>query len=137
MRVFISQPMNGRKDQDIKIERAEIVDKFNKMDIEVVDSYIKKDAPKHIKHPEVYYLGRGIYDFLHSVDAVYFADGWEQNRGCRIEHQICMEYGIKCLYSDFFTNDIPMIRNNNITITTCSNNIDGVRAIDTTPKISW
>ena len=27
--------------------------------------------------------------------------GWRNARGCEIEHQVCMKYGIKILYSDF------------------------------------
>lgn len=42
---------------------------------------------------------------LAHADAVYFDNGWNNARGCRIENQICKEYGIKCLYSDFFETD--------------------------------
>lgn len=30
--------------------------------------------------------------------AIYFCKGWAQHRGCRIEHQIALEYGHKCFY---------------------------------------
>ena len=104
MKVMISQPMNGVPDKEIKKIRKEIEDKFKTMHIDVVDSFITRDAPNNTYHPNLYYLGRTIMSYLSSVDAVYFVDGWEKAKGCRIEHAICQEYEIKCLYSDFFTN---------------------------------
>ena len=105
MKVMISQPMAGKNVADIEAIRDELIEKFKEMHIEVVDSFDTKDAPAGIYNPPVYYLGKTIANWLHSVDAVYFVDGWREARGCRIEHQICKEYGIKCLYSDFFEQD--------------------------------
>ena len=108
MKVMISQPMAGKDDDDVKNIRNELIEKFKEMHIEVVDSFCTKDAPSDVYNPPVYYLGRTIANWMHSVDAVYFVDGWREARGCRIEHQICKEYGIKCLYSDFFEKDTLM-----------------------------
>lgn len=30
--------------------------------------------------------------------AVYFCKGWENARGCRIEHDIAVAYGLEALY---------------------------------------
>ena len=109
MRVMISQPMYGRKDEDVLEERKELIEKFKKMHIEVVNSFDTKAAPAGIYNLPVYYLGRTIMNWLHSVDAVFFTDGWQEARGCRIEHEICKEYDIKCLYSDFFITDVNSI----------------------------
>ena len=117
MRVMISQPMAGKHDADVKAIREELIEKFKELHIEVVDSFDTKDAPVGVYNPSVYYLGRTIMNWLHSVDAVYFVDGWKEARGCRIEHEICNEYGIKCLYSDFFNNDENYtVSTSNITI---------------------
>ena len=108
MKVMITQPMAGKNDADVKNIRDELIEKFKEMHIEVVDSFCTQDAPSDVYNPPVYYLGRTIANWMHSVDAVYFVDGWKEARGCRIEHQICKEYGIKCLYSDFFEKDTLM-----------------------------
>lgn len=105
MKVMISQPMAGKRYADVKAIREELIKKFKEMHIEVVDSFDTKDTPAGVYNPPVYHLGRTILNWLHSVDAVYFVDGWRDARGCRIEHEICKEYGIKCLYSDFFEQD--------------------------------
>jgi len=137
MKVMISQPMAGVKDKDIKAIRDDITKKFNELHIEVVDSFDTKDAPKEVYNPPVYYLGRTIMNWLHSVDAVYFVDGWRDARGCRIEHEICKEYGIKCLYSDFFVKEAlkecTAVPSSNITI----NHTGGVIQSNDYPKITY
>ena len=75
MRVMISQPMAGKHDADVKAIREELIEKFKEMHIEVVDSFDTKDAPAGVYNPPVYYLGRTIANWLHSVDAVIFC-GW-------------------------------------------------------------
>ena len=79
----------------------ELKEKFAKLHIEVVDSFII-DEIENSYHPSVYYLGRTLTQFMHNVDAVYFDDGWEKARGCRIERKICNEYDIKILDESFF-----------------------------------
>jgi len=116
MKVMISQPMNGIEDKEIIKIRNEIVEKFDKMHIDVVDSFVKQDAPESSLHPRLFYLGSTIRDFMSDVDAVYFVDGWRSAAGCRIEHKICQEYGIKILYSDFFENKEEIACTSSITI---------------------
>ena len=33
-------------------------------------------------------------------DAVYFCKGWEQARGCRIEHEVAVAYGLNVIYEE-------------------------------------
>ena len=100
MKVMISLPMNGRKNDEIKERIKELKEKFAKLHIDVIDSFVT-DEIENSYHPGVYYLGRTLTQFMHNVDAVYFDDGWFEARGCRIENAICQEYGIKILKPDF------------------------------------
>ena len=102
MKVMISQPMNGRTEEQIKKERQEIVDKFNKMHIKVIDTLFTEEAPQDC-NVAVYYLGKSI-SAMKDIDALYMCNGWREARGCQIEHEVAMKYGIKILYSDFFGN---------------------------------
>lgn len=108
MKVMISLPMNGKRNEEIKARMKLLKDEFAKLHIEVVDSFIN-DEIKNSNNPGVYYLGRTLVDCMHDVDAVYFDDGWFEARGCRIENAICQEYGIKILGPDFLFD--PRIRN--------------------------
>ncbi len=99
MKVMISMPMAGKHDETVKKEYNDIVEKFKKLHIEVVDTYFTDDTTD-ISRPGVHFLAKSIAA-MQDVDAVYFADGWRNARGCEIEHQVCIKYGIKTLYSDF------------------------------------
>lgn len=97
MKIMISLPMYGRKDEEV-IERInELKEKFSILHIDVVDSFLNEPCPEGTNKPGVYYLGRTLMKFLSNVDAVYFDEGWEEARGCRIERKICEEYGILIL----------------------------------------
>ena len=101
MKVMISLPMNGRKKEEVEARMQKLKEDFAKLHIDVVDSFLT-DEIENSYHPGVYYLGRTLTQFMHNVDAVYFDDGWEKARGCRIERNICNEYDIKILDESFF-----------------------------------
>lgn len=102
MKVMISQPMRGKTEEQIREERKAIIEKFNNMHIEVIDTIFTEEPPKDC-NVAVYYLGKSI-SAMKDIDAIYMDDGWREARGCRIEHQVAKEYGIKILYNDFFIN---------------------------------
>lgn len=108
MKVMISQPMNGRKKDDIEKERQEIINKFKKMHIEVIDTLFDYEIEDENINQGIYYLANSLKE-LSKVDALYCVDGWEKARGCRIEREVAIEYGIKVLYSDFFENKKEII----------------------------
>ncbi len=33
-------------------------------------------------------------------NVVYFAKGWENARGCKIEHEVALQYGLDILYEE-------------------------------------
>ena len=102
MKVMISQPMNGRNQEEINKERQDIIEKFNKMHIEVINTLFNEEAPDGC-NVAVYYLGKSI-SAMKDIDALYMCNGWRDARGCQIEYEVAMKYGIKILYSDFFEN---------------------------------
>ena len=93
MKLFISQPMNGLTDAEILDER----DKATRVaqyacdeTVEVIDSFFQ-EAPHDAK--PLWYLGKSL-ELLSEADAVYFAPGWKEARGCRIEHAAAVAYGL-------------------------------------------
>ncbi len=103
MKVMISQPMNGKTEEQIKKEREEIIEKFSKLHIEVKDTIFTEEAPKDC-NVAVYYLGKSI-SAMQDIDALYMCDGWRDARGCKIEHEVAKRYEIKILYSNFWQNE--------------------------------
>lgn len=102
MRVMISQPMANRTEEDVRQEREAIIEKFNNMHIDVIDTIFTDEAPIDY-NTGVYFLGKSIKE-MSKVDALFMCDGWRKARGCKIEWQVAQEYGIKILYEDFFVN---------------------------------
>ena len=96
MKVMISQPMKNRTEKQIIDERKKVVDKLEGLGWEVIDTLFK-DIPEKKCNVPVYYLGKSI-DAISKVDAVLFMNGWEKARGCKIEHDICLQYEILTMY---------------------------------------
>lgn len=96
LRVFISQPMNGKTDKEIKEERLKIVSKLSETvdePFEVIDSFFES-APHDAK--PLWFLGKSI-ELLSTADLAYFAKGWENARGCSIEHSCAVAYMIETI----------------------------------------
>lgn len=92
-RLFISQPMRGKTDAEILATRERAVESAKRNlqeDVEVIDSFFQ-NAPIGAK--PLWFLGKSL-ELLSTADVVYFAPGWEEARGCRIENQCALEYGI-------------------------------------------
>lgn len=98
MKVFISQPMKDKTDEEIKTERNYLIDCVQKEygdNIEVIDSYFE-GAPHDAK--PLWFLGESIKK-LAEADVAVFAKGWEKARGCKIEHTCALEYGVEIVES--------------------------------------
>lgn len=95
MKIMISQPMNGKTNEQIKNERAELVKRLTEEGHEVIDT-VFDEAPKGIDEP-IFYLAKSI-EFIGKVDGVVFMPNWNKARGCKIEHEVAVEYGKEVFY---------------------------------------
>jgi len=94
--LFISQPMKGKTDKEILAERETAIKEAEaalKEPVEVIDSFFQ-NAPVDAK--PLWFLGKSI-ELLSTADIAYFASGWENARGCKIEHECAKEYGIQIM----------------------------------------
>lgn len=96
-RAMVSCPMNGRSEASIAMTMMHASDWLQEHGYWVVQSFVNKRVPLSVKHESVWYLAKSI-EVLCEVDAVFFCKGWENARGCILEHEICKKYGIPCLY---------------------------------------
>lgn len=96
MKVFISQPMAGLRQEEIMATRERITkkveDSFGEK-VTVLDSVIQ-DAPgeEYLNKP-IAYLAKSL-DIMAKADLVAFAKGYSSYRGCVIENQIAVTYGM-------------------------------------------
>ena len=89
-KLFISQPMRGKTDAEIRKERDAALDMARELfgEFELIDSVL--DLGEHKK--PLCYLGESL-KLLSEADIVMFLPGWEEARGCRIEHECALAYG--------------------------------------------
>lgn len=96
-KLFISQPMRGNSNEEIIAEREKAVkaaaEKLGEP-VEVIDSFFK-DAL--VTAAPLWFLGKSL-ELLADADIIYFCPGWDTARGCKIEHQCAVEYGIERIY---------------------------------------
>lgn len=93
IKLFISQPMRNKTNDEIERERQKAIQSVKEKygdDVEVIDSFFK-DAPHDAK--PLWFLGKSL-EMLADADVAFFCKGWENYRGCRIENQCAVEYGI-------------------------------------------
>lgn len=95
-KLFISQPMRGKTDEEILAERKKAIESAERNlgePVEVIDSFFQ-NAPADAR--PLWFLGKSL-ELLSTADIAYFAKGWEDARGCRIENQCAIEYGIQVI----------------------------------------
>lgn len=95
-KLFISQPMAGKTDEEIKETRKKAIEYAELLlgeKVEVIESFFE-EAPAEAK--PLWFLGKSI-ELLSQADIVYFVKGWDKARGCKIEHQCAVAYGIKSI----------------------------------------
>jgi hypothetical protein len=95
-KLFISQPMRGKTDGQILMEREAAICFAKKIiaeEVEVIDTFYTDFS---VDAKPIEYLARSITD-LAKADVAFFCDGWQDYRGCKIEHECAKEYGIKCI----------------------------------------
>lgn len=93
-KVFVSMPMRGKGKEEIVKEQerllALVADTLGE-EVELVESYLGQGDYKPLEC-----LGESLKRMA-SADFVVFGRGWEDARGCRIEHTCALEYGVAIL----------------------------------------
>lgn len=107
-KLFISQPMRGKTNEEILAERKKLIESVERCTgerVDVIDSFFQ-NAP-HDARP-LWFLGKSL-ELLSTADIACFAKGWQQFRGCRIEHTCAMEYGLN-LVIEFSDDDSYVLK---------------------------
>lgn len=100
-KVMISQPMNGKSDEEILATRAKAVKYLESQGYEVLNTLFtetdKSMEDRGVVHKGLCFLARSL-EVMSKCDTVYFCEGWEYARGCRIENIAASAYGVEILY---------------------------------------
>ncbi len=90
MIAMISQPMGNKTNKEIEEERKELVEVLEEQGYDVLDTVLTADDVS--KDDPICYLAKSL-ELLAEADILVCMSGWENARGCRIEHLVAEEYG--------------------------------------------
>ena len=103
-KAMLSQPMNGKTDEEIVETRERAVEKLTAAGYEVVntlftDEWYSPEAmeARGVVQVPLCFLAKSL-DNMSKCHAAYFCKGWENARGCKIEHDVALAYGLKIIY---------------------------------------
>ena len=96
-KIMISQPMKGKTNEEIRKEREHLVTNIESNGDIVLDT-IFDEAPKNVDEA-IWFLSKSI-EYLAQADTIIFMKGWEKARGCKIEHQVAVEYDKEIIYEN-------------------------------------
>lgn len=101
MKVFISQPMSGLSNEEIRRVRKKAQDDcckmFNIDNVEVLDTWYEDFEEMYTNH--FWCLGEAIKKLAYA-DLVWFVQGWEDSHGCCVEMACVKEYNLPYVNCD-------------------------------------
>lgn len=106
MKAMLSQPMAGKTQEEIIAARERAITALEARGYEVVNTlltsewYSKESMEKRgVVNIPLCFLAKSLEN-MSLCHAAYFCKGWEQARGCRIEHEAAKAYGVKIIYEE-------------------------------------
>lgn len=106
MKAMLSQPMAGKTYKEIVATREKAISALKEKGYEVINTLFTDDwynkenmAERGVVQIPLCFLAKSLEN-MSLCDAVYFCKGWENTRGCRIEHEAACAYGLTIIYEE-------------------------------------
>ena len=103
-KAMLSQPMAGKTDEEIVKTREKAIAELETMGYEIVNTLFtdewyskEKMQERGVVQIPLCFLSKSL-DNMSQCHAAYFCKGWENARGCRIEHEAAAAYGLEIIY---------------------------------------
>lgn len=100
---MISQPMANLSEEEITQIRDSAIERLEHAGYNVLDTFFTNWVDTKLRKYQgiinipLYYLAESLIS-MSKCDAVFFCDGWDNARGCIIEHDVAEAYGVDILY---------------------------------------
>lgn len=108
-KAMLSQPMNGKTDDEIISTRKRAIAFLSAQGFEIIntlftDEWYSTEAmtKRGVVQIPVCFLAKSLEN-MSLCDVVYFCEGWQYARGCKIEHDVAVAYAIECIYESQVT----------------------------------
>lgn len=105
-KAMLSQPMNGKTDEEIIATREKAIKELEAKGYEIVntlftDEWYSREAMEErgVVQIPLCFLAKSLEN-MSKCHAAYFCKGWENARGCRIEHSAAFAYGLEIIYEE-------------------------------------
>jgi len=103
-KAMLSQPMAGKTDEEIVATRDTAIKVLKANGYEIIntlftDEWYKKEQmeARGVVQIPLCFLAKSLEN-MSLCHAAYFCKGWETTRGCKIEHDAAVAYGLDVLY---------------------------------------
>ena len=103
---MLSQPMAGKSEEEIRETRERAIEHLKEEGYEIVNTlftdewYSNENMKKRgVVQIPLCFLAKSLEN-MSLCNAVYFCNEWEDTRGCRIEHDAAVAYGLDIIYED-------------------------------------
>lgn len=103
-KIMVSQPMAGLTEAQIVEARDRFLQFAAKENLEVVNTYFQDEwyskdemTKRGVVNIPICFIAKSIEN-MSLCHIVYFAKGWENARGCKMEHEIATAYGLEIIY---------------------------------------
>ena len=105
-KAMLSQPMAGKTDEEIVATREKAIAALKEKGYEVVNTLFTDEwnSRENMKKRGVVqiplcFLAKSIEN-MSLCHAAYFCKGWENARGCKLEHAVAEAYGLEIIYEE-------------------------------------
>ena len=105
-KAMISQPMGGKTEDEIVATREKAISELEEKGYKVVNTLFtdewyskEKMEERGVVQIPLCFLAKSLEN-MSLCHAAYFCKGWENARGCRIEHEAAKAYGLEILYEE-------------------------------------
>lgn len=105
-KAMLSQPMAGKTDAEIIETREKAIAALHDRGYQVIntlftDEWYNKESMKSrgVVQIPLCFLAKSLEN-MSLCHAAYFCKGWENARGCKIEHDAAVAYGLEIIYEE-------------------------------------
>lgn len=106
-KAMVSQPMAGKTEEEIVAARESAKEFLEALGYEFVNTLFTDEwyssesmAERGVANIPLCFIAKSLEN-MSLCHAAYFAKGWEQARGCRIEHEVAKAYGVRTIYESY------------------------------------
>jgi len=103
---MLSQPMAGKTNEEIVATREKAIKFLESNGYEIVNTLFtdewysqEKMTERGVVQIPLCFLAKSLEN-MSLCHVVYFCKGWEKTRGCKIEHDAAIAYGLEVIYEE-------------------------------------